>query len=359
MKPTPGTERKPDDINKALEKIQAVKEQDLAQFKKIILQNMHQLSESEQMAVRRDLMSEDWTNYAAAAMSPGGLAAGAVGGAGTAAALWAREQAAKVAAEKAATQAATQAAADVLAAEQENARIIAQNNANELAVNQENARITAQNAEAERQWRRQPAAARGARPTPKDLKAVPTPKPLVPVPTIPQVEPSKLTKLQKAGAAVGQHLNPSAAWKLLKKNKGVALIATLGAGLYWLYDKTGLPSPLSMYTGYKGAETGVNSVKDALKDLAKDPKKEALQELTATIIKDIGTMCGPEGGPEGCLTPEEFRKKYEAKYSAETRKAIDVAVLDWCINHPGEPGNNERARQICATYDNQLPGCNL
>ena len=332
MKPTPGTERKPDDINKALEKIQAVKEQDLAEFKKIILQNMHLLSESEQMAVHRALITEDWTNYAAAAMSPGGLASGAVTGAAGLAGAWAKSQAGKVAAEKAATDAAAQAAADALAAEQENARIIAQN------------------AEAERQWRSKPPAARGDRPVPKAL---------VKVPTIPRVEPANLNKLQKAGAAVGQHLNLKTAWEAAKKLKGWGFVAAaMGYGLYYLYDKFGAPL-LSAYTGYKGAETGINSVKDTLRDLSRNPKKEAMQELTATIIKDIGTICGPEGGPEGCLTPEEFRQKYEATYSAETRKAIDAAVLDWCLNHPSEPGNNERARQICATYDNQLPGCNL
>ena len=301
-----------------------------AALKQVISENMHLFSEAEKMAIRRDLVSEDWKDIPAWGYGLGAAAAGGVGAAATGALTWAQKQANKLAGEKAAEDAAAQAAADALAAEQENARITAQNNANELAVNQENARITRQNAEAERRWRASPSATRGPRPTPTDLKPPPTPAALKPVPTIPRVEPSELGGFRRGAAKVA----PTNLAKLAVKYPKTAIaLGLLGPALAWMWNLT-----TSTVGKVAGVKQGLDSVQSGLRALSNtSPKNDYI-----ALFKYLSD------------NPDEYKKA-----DAATRKRLDQAQLDYCNNYPDDPGCPKRKKEICQDYNDELPGCKI
>jgi hypothetical protein len=275
-----------------------------AALKQIISENMHLFSEAEKMAVHRDLVSEDLSDYAAWLYPHKGSAVAAgLAGAGTGALAWAQKQANKQAAEKAAGDAAGQAAADALAAEQENARITAQNDADM------------------RQWRRTGRAAGDPRPTPAALK---------PVPTIPRVEPSELGAVRRAAAKVA----PTSIAKWAAKHPGWAgLGAATISGLAWMYNL--VATPVSQAVGVKA---GLDSIQSGLKSLAKTSPKNDYLELFKYLTDH----------------PDEYKNADDA-----TKKMIDQKQLDFCNNYPDEEGCSERKKEICQDYNNELPGCKL
>jgi len=274
-----------------------------AALKQVISENMHLFSEAEKMAIHRDLVSEDWKDIPAWGYGLGAAAAGSVGAAATGALTWAQKQANKLAGEKAAEDAAAQAAADALAAEQENARITAQNDA------------------AERQWRRQPPATRGPRPTPAALK---------PVPTIPRIEPSELGAFRRGAAKVA----PSNLAKLAVKYPKTAIaVGVVGPALAWMYNL--LTSTVGKVAGVKQS---LDSIQDGLNSLATNsPKNDYI-----ALFKYLSDH------------PDEYKNADDA-----TKKIIDQKQLDYCNNFPDDPGCEKRKKDICQKYDNDLPGCKI
>ena len=304
-----------------------ISESDQMAMKRFVLQNMHLLSEAEQMTVRRDMLSEiDWTDAASL------VGAGVAGGVATHIPGWiaggyqaakdkmtkqARIEAEIEAAKKAAGTAADEATAAIDAANQENIRITAQNNADELAVNQENARITRQNAEAERRWRASPSATRGPRPTPTDLKPPPTPKPLVPVPEMPlALKSPRRGPIDRSAAGIGRAgmANPKTA-KLIAGALGLVGMAYAAWGLYKL-----------------SVETGKETM-----NIANDYVQKEVQEIKIQqeLFKRSAQMTDAELAELLLKNPEEYLKY--ARF-----------VMEFCSGHPNEPICKERMAKFCA-----------
>lgn len=293
-------------LEKLLKQAQPFNEYYQAELKKIIAENMHLFSEAEKIAVHRDLVSEDLSDIPGWMMAAGGAAGTAAGGGALA---WAQTQANKLAAEKiAAEKAAEKASADALAAKEQNAR------------------ITVQNAEAERQWRSKPPAARGDRPVPKAL---------VPVPPVPSAYPaSKLTRLQRMGAS----MSPGTLATLAAKHP---VKAAIGSGLYWMYD---LIAPFAKQL--IGVNTGLNSIQAGLDAVSKNSPKEDYYALFKFLTDN----------------PTAYTNADPA-----TKKALDQKQLDFCNNFPREPDCEKRKLEICQDYEvtgpdgkvTSLPGCDL
>jgi hypothetical protein len=226
-------------------------------------------------------------------------------GTGTGALLWAQKQANKQAAEKAAETAA----------------------ANALAADQENARIIAQNTELERKWRMQ---------NTKQIRAggKPLDKPkltdLVPVPAVAQGTPANLNILQRGAAKVA----PTNLAKWAVAHPGWAgLGAAAIAGLSWMYNLVATPVSTAV-----GVKVGMDSIEAGLKSLAKTSPKSAYLELFKYLTDH----------------PDEYKNADPA-----TKKMIDQKQLDFCNNYPREEGCQARKKEICQDYNNELPGCKL
>jgi len=301
-----------------------ISESDQMAIKRFVLQNMHLLSEAEQMSVRRDMLSEiDWTDAAAlvGAGAVGGLVPGWIAGGYKAAkdkmTKQARIEAEIEAAKKAAGTAADKATAAIDAANQENIRITAQNNADELAVNQENARITRQNAEAERRWRASPSATRGPRPTPTDLKPPPTPAALKPVPEMPlALKAPRRGPLDRGAAVVGRAgmANP----KTAKLIAGATALVGIAAAAYYYYKLT--------------VETGKETM-----NIANDYVQKEVQEIKIKeeLFKRSAQMTDAELAELLLKNPEEYLKwgKFE---------------MNHCSGHPNDPICKTRMAKLCA-----------
>jgi hypothetical protein len=274
-------------------------------IKRFVLQNMHLLSEAEQMAVRRNMLSEidipDWVNpstWPVWAQAAGGLGAakygpGAVSGAYNAvtdkltkqARIEAEIEAAKKAAETTATQ--TAAAID--------------------AANQENARITAQNAEAERQWRTKSPATRGPRPTPK---------PLVPVPEMPlTLKSPRRGPIDRSAAAIGR-----TGMKYPKISKLIAAAVGLGSMGAFLYGAV------------KGTEKTVTTAVDAANTVVQSKATEVENQLD--LFKRAAQMTDEQLAGTLLQTPENYLK-------------FANVVMDYCSGHPGTPKCQERMTLLC------------
>ena len=282
-----------------------INESNQTAIKRFVLQNMHLLSEAEQMAVRRDMLSEieipDWVN-------PANLptwAQAALGGAGAMygpdmvkkgynavtnkltnqARIEAEIEAAKKAAETTATQ--TAAAID--------------------AANQENSRITAQNAEAERQWRSKPPHTRGPRPTPK---------PLVPVPEMPlTLKSPRRGPIDRSSAAIGRWgmKNPKTA-KLI-----AAAVGLVGMGTF-------------LYGAVKGTEKAVTTAADTANTVVQNKVAEVENQLD--LLKRAAQMTDEHLAGTLLQTPENYLK-------------FANVVMDYCSGHPGTPKCQERMTLLC------------
>jgi hypothetical protein len=270
--------------------------------KRFVLQNMHLLSEAEQMAARRDMLSEiDWSDlsnlptWAQAALGGAGAVYGpgmvkkgydAVTGTFT-------DQAKKEAEIQAAKDAAEAAARDATAAID--------------AANQENIRITAQNDAAERQWRNIGRHAGQPRPTPK---------PLVPVPTMPTMPATpKRGIFQKGAAMIGRFgmRNPKIT-KLMAA--ATALVGMAGAAAYYV--------KLSAAAVEKGVDVANKTVQDKVKEVenTRDLFKRAAQLTDAQLA---GTLL---------QNPEDYL--HFAK-----------VVMEFCSGHPNDPKCQESMAKIC------------
>ena len=270
--------------------------------KRFVLQNMHLLSEAEQMAARRDMLSElDWSDlnnlppWAQAALGGGGAIYGpglvkkgydAVTGTFT-------DQAKKEAEIQAAKDAAEAAARDATAAID--------------AANQENARITTQNAEAERQWRTKSPATRGPRPTPKDLVPVPT------MPTRPATP--KRGIFQKGAAAIGR-------WGMRNPKTAKLIAAAVGLGgiVVWLK---------SVVTGTVAT---VNTAVDTANTVVKDKATEV--QNTRDLFKRAAQMTDEQLAGTLLQNPEDYLK-------------FAKVVMKYCSGHPNEPGCEDRMQKLC------------
>lgn len=290
-----------------------------AALKQVISENMHLFSEAEKMAIRRDLVSEDWKDIPAWAYGLGAAAGAGLTAAGGAGLTWAQKQANKLAGEKAAEDAAAQAAADALAAEQENARITAQNT-----------NIAAQNDAAERAWEaKNQRRARVGKPALPKPEAIPL-NPLKPVPTIPRVEPSELGGFRRGAAK----LAPTNLAKLATKYPKTALaLGLLGPAVAWMWNLT-----TSTVGKVAGVKQGLDSVQAGLKALSdSSPKNDYI-----ALFKYLADH------------PEEYNNA-----DAATKKAIDQKQLDYCNNFPDDKGCAQRKKEICQDYNNELPGCKI
>jgi hypothetical protein len=276
-------------------------------MKRFVLQNMHLLSEAEQMAVRRDMLSEidipDWvnpSNWPVWAQIAGGAGAYKYGpdivkkgyNAVTdnlpsgQARIEAEIEAAKKAAE--ATAAQTTAAID--------------------AANQENARITTQNAEAERQWRTKSPATRGPRPTPK---------PLVPVPEMPAAFTApKRGPMNKGAAAIGR-------WKIANPKKVALAAAATGLGGMVLWLTAAVKGTVA------AVDAGMTAADDAVKaqatelendlELFRQAARNTDEQLAGTLLQN----------PEDYL---RFAKR----------------VMRHCSKFPNTPDCQDRMDRLCA-----------
>jgi hypothetical protein len=304
-----------------------IDESDQMAMKRFVLQNMHLLSEAEQMAVRRDMLSEiDWDTAAqlagagvagAAFMKAPGWIAGGYQAAKDKMTKQARKEAEIEAAKKAAGTAADEATAAIDAANQENIRITAQNNADELAVNQENARITRQNAEAERRWRASPASTRGPRPTPTDLKPPPTPKPLVPVPEMPlALKSPRRGPTDRLAAATGRlgMANP----KTAKLIAGALALTGMAVSAYYYYKLS--------------VETGKETI-----NIANDYVQKEVQEIKIKeeLFKRASQMTDEELAELLLKNPEEYLKYAKV-------------VMEFCSGHPNNPKCQKDLAKLCA-----------
>ena len=276
-------------------------------MKRFVLQNMHLLSEAEQMAVRRDMLSEidipDWvnpSNWPVWAQIAGGAGAYKYGpdmvkkgyNAVTdklpsgQARIEAEIEAAKKAAE--ATAAQTTAAID--------------------AANQENARITTQNAEAERQWRTKSPATRGPRPTPTALVAVPEMPPAFTAP--------KRGLMNKGAAAIGR-------WKIANPKKvalAAAAIGLVGMGA-WLTATV------------KGTVATVDTVTTAADDAVKAQATELENQLE--LFKRAARMTDEHLAGTLLQTPENYLK-------------FAKVVMKYCSGNPNTPKCQDRMDRLCA-----------
>jgi hypothetical protein len=187
---------------------------------------MQLFSESEKIYIHRDLLSEDWTDWATwLAPHKGSLAAGAAGVAGTGAVGFAQRQANKQAAEKAAAEA----------------------------------------AEAEARAAYDAEVAARPRLLGPDGRPIP-PAPFEPPPTA----PSKLGPVSRAAAK----LAPTELIKSVIKKPGEASLLALGGyGLYkalkWMYD---VVSPVASQV--VGVKAGLDSIESGLRAISKTSKKD-------------------------------------------------------------------------------------
>jgi hypothetical protein len=265
-------------------------------MKRFVLQNMHLLSEAEQMTIRRDMLSEiDWKD-AAEVIGLGALGAKAPGwiAGGYQAAKDKMTKQARIEAEiEAAKQAAEKAADEATAAID--------------AANQENARITAQNAQAERLWRNTGRLRGDPRPTPIALKPVPT------MPADPRFP--KRGIFQKGAAAIGRAgmNNPKTA-KLI-----MAAIGLVGmAAAAYSYVKLGVATvDKTLDIANKEVQSKVEEIKSA-EDLFKRASQMTDAQLAGTLM----------------LNPEDYLKYAKVE-------------MEFCSGHPNVPKCQERMAQLC------------
>jgi hypothetical protein len=276
-------------------------------IKRFVLQNMHLLSEAEQMAVRRDMLSEidipDWvnpSNWPVWAQAAAGLSAAKYGPGATSDAynavknkffkqadVEAEIEAAKKAAEKAAVK--TTAEID--------------------AANKANAIITQQNQFADAQWRATGGPQKGIAP--------PTPKSLVPVPEMPAAykEPRR-GPINRTSAMFGRGVrnNP--------KKWALAAAATGLAGMVLWLTAAVKGTVAAVDTGMTAADDAVKAQATELEndlELFRQAARNTDQQLAGTLLQN----------PEDYL---RFAKR----------------VMRHCSKFPNTPDCQDRMDRLCA-----------